>query len=57
MKIKIKEHNINKWKNDTPYIEYDEKDDSLDYCLGKTLKEGGDICRQIVSYRKKSKKK
>jgi len=56
MNIKIKDHNVNKVINDIPYVEFDTDSDTIDFCLGKTLKEGGEICRQILLFQKKKKR-
>lgn len=55
MKVVIKEHNIKKMLNDIAYVEFDDKDDTVDYCLGSDLRECGEICRQLLSYRKQKK--
>ena len=57
MKVEIKEHNIKKVLNDVAYIEFDDKNDSVDYCLGSSLKESGEICRLLLNYQKMQRRK
>lgn len=48
MKVILKEKNVEKFLQDKPYLEYSKAKQEIDFCLGQSKKEAGNICRKIV---------
>lgn len=47
-KVKQNQERVIDFFNDKPYLDINKEKEEIDFCLGKNLKEAGEICKQII---------